>query len=109
MIPPTAGPPIGVEPWSATNQRAITRPRIEGSEASWSVVLPIDMNDTLAAPTRARATSSIAMLGAAAARAIVTAKAAAAMVTGRSPVRPRAATTRPPAIAPAPIAAVMKP
>ncbi len=108
-MPPTAGPPTGVEPCSATNQSAITRPRMTGSAASCSVEFPVDMNDTLAAPTSASAISSTANVGAAAASAVVSANAAAAIVTGRRPVRPRAATTSPPAIAPTPIAAVMKP
>jgi len=109
MIPPTAGPPIGVDPCSATNHSASMRPRIAGCEDSWIVELPIDMNDTLAAPTHASATSSIAKSGASAAAIIITANAAAAIINGRRPVRPRAATTRPPQIAPMPIAAVMKP
>jgi hypothetical protein len=108
-MPPIAGPPIGVDPCSATNHSAITRPRISGAAASWSVELPVDMNDTLAAPTTASAASSTSRSGAAAASAIAAANAAAAIVTGRRPVRPRAATTRPPATAPTPIAALMKP
>jgi hypothetical protein len=31
---PTIGPPIGVDPWKATNHSAITRPRIAGSAFS---------------------------------------------------------------------------
>ncbi len=31
---PTIGPPIGVEPWKATNHSDITRPRIDGAALS---------------------------------------------------------------------------
>ncbi len=48
MIQPTIGPPIGVEPWKATNHSDITRPRISGSEFSCRVELPVDMNEMLA-------------------------------------------------------------
>ncbi len=34
MIAPTIGPPIGVEPWKATNHSDITRPRISGAALS---------------------------------------------------------------------------
>ena len=37
---PTIGPPIGVEPWKATNQNDITRPRMSGRAVSCSVELP---------------------------------------------------------------------
>ena len=50
---PMAGPPIGVEPWKATNHSAITRPRIVGSAPSCSVELPVDMNAIEQAPTSA--------------------------------------------------------
>ena len=104
-----SGPPIGVDPWKATNHRLITRPRIEGSAASCSVELPVAMNEMLAQPTSARAASSIGKVGASAASMIAAPKATAASTSGRSPVRPIAATTSPPATAPAPIAAVMNP
>jgi hypothetical protein len=106
---PTIGPPIGVEPWKATNHSDITRPRIFGSAPSWRVELPLDMNAMLAAPTRPRAISSVARLGASAATAIAAPKAPAASTRTGSPVLPRAATTRPPPTAPTPIAEVMKP
>ena len=48
MTPPMIGPPIGVEPWKATNHSDMTRPRIEGSAVSWSVEFPVDMNVMLA-------------------------------------------------------------
>ncbi len=106
---PTIGPPIGVEPWNATNHSDITRPRISGAAPSCRVELPVDMNVMLAAPTNASATSSSASVGAPVARPIATLNAEAASTSGRSPVLPRAAISRPPATAPTPIAAVMKP
>ena len=106
---PTIGPPIGVEPWKATNQSAITRPRIDGSAPSCRVELPVDMKEMLAAPTNPSATSSNARFGASVASVIAAPKAAEATTSVRMPVFPRAATTRPPATAPSPIAAVMKP
>ena len=109
MINPTTGPPTGVEPWNATNHSDITRPRIAGSAASWRVELPVDMNVMLAPPANASAASSSAIVGAALASAIATANTNAASTSGRSPVLPRAATSSPPATAPTPIAAVMKP
>ncbi|HEY5351786.1 MAG TPA: hypothetical protein VIK57_04975 [Streptosporangiaceae bacterium] len=51
MMTPTAGPPIGVVPWKATCQSAMTRPRMPGSALSWMVEFPIAMNETLAQPT----------------------------------------------------------
>jgi hypothetical protein len=72
IIQPTIGPPIGVEPWKATNHSDITRPRIDGSAPRWSVELPVDMKVMLVAPARARATSSSARLGAIVASVIVT-------------------------------------
>ena len=68
MTPPTSGPPIGVEPWKATNHSDITRPRISGSAVSWSVELPVDMNEMLAPPTSASANSSKPSVGATVAR-----------------------------------------
>jgi len=106
---PTIGPPIGVEPWKATNQSDITRPRIAGSAASCSVELPVDMNVMLAPPANASVTSSKPSVGAAAASAIARPKPVAATTSGRSPVLPRAAISRPPTTAPTPIAAVMNP
>jgi hypothetical protein len=41
---PTMGPPIGVEPSQASAHSAITRPRICGLAASWSVVLASELN-----------------------------------------------------------------
>ena len=54
---PTIGPPIGVEPWKATNHSAITRPRIDGAADSCSVELAVAMKEMLAAPTNPSATS----------------------------------------------------
>jgi hypothetical protein len=106
---PTIGPPIGVEPWKATNHSDITRPRIAGAAVSWRVELAIDMNEMLPQPTSGRTASSSGRLGASVATASAAAKPAAAMVSGRSPILPRAATTSPPSTAPTPIAAVMNP
>jgi hypothetical protein len=103
------GPPTGVEPWKATNHSDITRPRISGSAASWRVELPVAMNVMLAPPANARAASSSPSDGATVASATATPNIAAARTSGCSPVVPRAATRRPPAIAPTPIAAVMNP
>jgi hypothetical protein len=55
MIHPMAGPPMGVVPWKATCHRAMARPRMPGSELSWMVELPIEMNETLAHPTNSSA------------------------------------------------------
>lgn len=109
MIAPTIGPPTGVEPWKATNHSDITRPRMSGAAVSCSVELPVDMNMMLAAPTSASAMSSNESVGASVASVIVAPNREAAATSGRSPVWPRAATIRPPATAPIPIAAVMKP
>jgi hypothetical protein len=103
------GPPIGVEPWKATNHKDITRPRISGAEVSCKVELPVDMNEMLAPPARPSAISSRSRLGASVANVIATANPNAAITSGRRPVLPRAATSSPPATAPMPIAAVMKP
>jgi hypothetical protein len=80
-----------------------------GSAVSWRVAFPVDMNEMLAAPTNASATSSSASTGATVASDIATPKPVAATTSGHVPVRPRVATTSPPATAPKPIAAVMKP
>ena len=34
MSTPMSGPPIGVVPWNATDQRAMTRPLMDGVELS---------------------------------------------------------------------------
>ena len=109
ITPPTIGPPIGVEPWKATNHSAITRPRICGSARSCSVALPADMKMTDAAPTSASASSSSAMSGAKVAIAMANPNASAPMIRTRAPILPRLAMVSPPATAPTPIAAVMKP
>ena len=106
---PTIGPPIGVEPWKATNHSDITRPRISGAAVSWRVELAIDMNEMLPQPTNASATSSSGRSGASVATASAAANPAAAIVSGRMPILPRAATRSPPSTAPAPIVAVMNP
>ena len=106
---PISGPPIGVVPWKAIAQSAMTRPRMEGAALSCRVELPRAMNETLAQPTAASARYSRKSRGAPAARKSTTAKAEAASATGRRPVWPRAAVTSPPATAPIPIEAVMKP
>ncbi len=67
------------------------------------------MNVMLAPPTIASATNSDASEGASAASVIATPNTDAAITSGRSPVLPRAAISRPPATAPMPIEAVMKP
>ena len=64
MVAPTIGPPIGVEPWKATNHSDITRPRIAGSAVSCSVELPVAMNEMLAPPASASAISSSGRVGA---------------------------------------------
>ena len=69
MTQPMIGPPIGVEPWKATNHSDMTLPRIDGAAPSWSVELPVAMNAMLAAPASASAKSSRARLGASAASA----------------------------------------
>ncbi len=109
MAQPTIGPPIGVEPWKATNHSDITRPRMAGAEFSCSVELPVAMNEMLAPPARASATSSTPRFGAAVASVIASPNPNAASTSGRSPVLPLAATSSPPVTAPTPIAAVMKP
>ena len=63
----------------------------------------------LTAPTRASARYSSARLGATAAPAMTTPNAIEVLIIARVPVRPRAATQRPPMTAPTPIDAVMKP
>ena len=103
------GAPIGVEPWKATNHSDMTRPRMLGSAASCSVELAVDMNQMLAAPASASAISSRPRVGARAASRISSPKHATASTRVRTPVRPRVATTSPPATAPAPIAAVISP
>ena len=55
MTQPMAGPPIGVEPRKATAHKAMTRPRIEGSDPSCRVELPVARNETLPQPTSAMA------------------------------------------------------
>src|ERR1019366_3231521 len=106
---PTIGPPIGVEPWKATNHSDITRPRMLGAAFSCRVELPVDMNEMLAPPTSARARSSIGRLGARPANASNTPNAVAAATSVGRPVLPLVATTRPPTTAPTPMAEVMKP
>ena len=69
----------------------------------------MDMNATEAPPTSARATSSSARSGATVARVNAAPKPIAASTSARTPVRPRLATANPPATAPSPMAAVMKP
>lgn len=103
------GAPRGVLPRKATAQSAITRPRKRGSAVSCSVVLPTARKVTLAAPTIASAIRATPTEGAAAAARMARPKTAEAMVRGRSPVRPWPATTRPPTIAPTPIAEVSRP
>jgi len=56
LTQPATGPPIGVEPRNATLHSAITRPRIDGSAASWSVLLPLARKPMDSAPTSAIAT-----------------------------------------------------
>jgi hypothetical protein len=109
MTAPTIGPPIGVEPWKATNQSDMTRPRIAGSERSCNVALPTDMNTTEPAPTNVMAISSRARVGAMVARVIAMPYAVTEITSSRAPVRPRVARTSPPTTAPIPMAAVMKP
>ena len=96
MIQPTSGPPIGVEPWKATNHRDITRPRISGSEFSCRVELPVDMNEMLAAPANASAISSTGSVGSDGRDRHRDRESRAASTSGRRPVLPRAATNRPP-------------
>jgi hypothetical protein len=67
------------------------------------------MNEMLAQPTNISAMSSIGRLGASAANDMVTPKPLAATTSGRTPIFPRKATSRPPSTAPNPIAAVMNP
>jgi hypothetical protein len=76
---------------------------------SCRVVLPVAMNAVLEKPTAVSAASSPGSDGTSAAAAIVAPNPAAAAVKGHSPVRPREATARPPATAPAPMAAVRNP
>ena len=106
---PTIGPPIGVDPWKATNHSDMTRPRMSGAAVSWRVELAIDMNEMLPHPTKARATSSSGRLGAIVASVSAIPNPPAASASGRVPIFPRAATTSPPSTAPMPIAAVMNP
>jgi hypothetical protein len=73
------------------------------------VELPVDMNVMLAPPANASAASSSPSVGATVAQPIAIPNTAAPSTSGRRPVLPRAATSRPPATAPMPIAAVMKP
>jgi hypothetical protein len=87
----------------------MTRPRMAGSAVSCRVELPVDMNVMLAAPPNTSAASSSPSVGAALASAIAIPNTHAAITSGRMPVFPRAATIRPPATAPMPIAAVMNP
>ena len=100
---------MGVEPWKATNQSAITRPRMLGSAPSCSVEFPVDMKAMLAPPTSASAHSSSGRVGAAPASSRKTPKAVADRTMVAMPVRPIPATRSPPTTAPTPIAAVMKP
>ena len=106
---PTIGPPIGVDPITATVHSAMTRPRIRGSAASCSVLLPLDMQPTLVAPTNSSATSSSSRVGAKAAARMAAPNAIEELTRERTPTRPRAAIHSPPPTAPTPIAAVMKP
>jgi hypothetical protein len=55
------GAPIGVLPTNAVDHSAVTRPRNSGAAASWAVLLPVVMKNTLAAPaTASSVTSNIA-------------------------------------------------
>lgn len=90
---------------NATAHKAITRPRIWGSVPICSVELAIDKNETLAKPTSAIATSSIANIGASPAKVMNTAKINDARIIARTPVFPRAAVQSPPMTAPVPMAA----
>jgi hypothetical protein len=56
---PMIGEPMGVLPTRARDHRASTRPRSCGSEASWTVELPVVRNSTLAAPASAQATTAV--------------------------------------------------
>jgi hypothetical protein len=63
MSTPMSGPPIGVVPWNATDQSAITRPLMDGVELSWRVELTVELKVTLAQPAIAMAPNSRARLG----------------------------------------------
>ena len=106
---PAIGPPIGVDPRNATAQSAITRPRICGSAASCSVLLPVERNATLDAPTSAIPTSATGRFGAAAVPSMASPNRPDATTSAGMPVRPHPATYSPPTTAPRPIAAVRKP
>ncbi len=93
----------------ATDHSAITRPRNWGSLRSWSVLALVDMNAVDAAPTPRRSPSSTGSDGASAAPAIAAPKTRHRTDRVRSPTVRRLLTSRPPATAPVPIAAVMKP
>src|SRR5947207_2824754 len=69
----------------------MTRPRIDGSTASWSEELMPAAKVTLAAPSGTRTKSSRGRLGAAAARAAMAPKPSAEPTRSRLETRPRAA------------------
>ncbi len=103
------GPPIGVEPRKATDHSAMTRPRICGSEASCTVLEPCDRVAMLTAADEGDRDQFERQVRGHGRRGDADAEPDAGADQDRAPVLPRAATQRPPTIAPAPIAEVMKP
>src|SRR6476646_5857935 len=60
---PRIGPPIGVLPRNTMAWSANTRPRIEGSERSWTIAVEVVMNAMLEMPTRIPIGYANGMLG----------------------------------------------
>ena len=102
-IQPMTGPPIGVVPIMAVMYSAITRPRTETGEVSWSVAEFIVMNATLPLPTNSRAIAIVQNVGMNAATSIVTPRNVAAKPIRLCVARPNLAISSPPATDPIPI------
>jgi hypothetical protein len=101
---PAIGPPIGVVPMKTIANRAITRPRIEGSAASCNDELTPAAKVTEAAPSGTSAAAVSSRVGAVAAASANPPKASAETTRTRGPTVPRAPEARAPITAPTPIA-----
>ena len=100
---------MGVLPRKATANRAMTRPRMAGSERSCSVEFDMAMKAMLAPPMTTRSATATTRLGATATPRMRRPNARAALVRPIDVGRSRLATARPPTTAPAAMHEVIRP
>src|SRR5687767_3753229 len=97
---PTIGDPIGVLPKKTTEYKAMMRPRISGSDRSWSADCVVELKHELPAPTPTSISPAVAKVGATEAARIMTPKPMAASAGNRSDTSVRLAVNRAPASEP---------